>query len=218
MHLGEIVSKYRKRYDVTMEEFARRSGLSKGYISMLEKIYNPNTKEEIAPSVDAIKKVSSVIGVSFNELFSMMEGEDVEVSHLPSSDVISLPFLGYGSCGVGVLNEEAVEWRDVPFWIIGNKINGEDYFLAYARGDSMERAGIKDNALLLFRRQPELNNGEIGVFNLNGEEYIKRYKHHDNVVILSSESNSNEHGPIIVTKDDDFRIIAKLIKGIIDFD
>ena len=37
MFLGEIVKKYRLEHKISMDEFARLSGLSKGYISMLEK-------------------------------------------------------------------------------------------------------------------------------------------------------------------------------------
>lgn len=44
MHLGEIIKKYREEHDnMSMDAFALRSGLSKGYISMLESNKNPRT-------------------------------------------------------------------------------------------------------------------------------------------------------------------------------
>lgn len=49
MFLGEIVKKYRLEHKISMDEFARLSGLSKGYISMLEKNENPRTKKTDIP-------------------------------------------------------------------------------------------------------------------------------------------------------------------------
>ena len=40
MTLGELIREYREQHSMSMEEFARLSGLSKGYISMLEKNKN----------------------------------------------------------------------------------------------------------------------------------------------------------------------------------
>ena len=47
MNLGEIVKNYRDQHSLTMDEFAERSGLSKGYISMLEKNKNPANDKNI---------------------------------------------------------------------------------------------------------------------------------------------------------------------------
>ena len=41
MNLGEVIKKFRYENNMTMEEFAKRTELSKGYISMLEKNSNP---------------------------------------------------------------------------------------------------------------------------------------------------------------------------------
>ena len=38
MTLGDLIKNYREETGMSMDEFAEKSGLSKGYISMLEKI------------------------------------------------------------------------------------------------------------------------------------------------------------------------------------
>ena len=43
MELRTFINSYRKKHDLTMEEFAKLASLSKGYISMLERGYNPQT-------------------------------------------------------------------------------------------------------------------------------------------------------------------------------
>lgn len=42
MTLGEIVKQYRTQNSMSMDDFSKLSGLSKGYISMLEKKYKSN--------------------------------------------------------------------------------------------------------------------------------------------------------------------------------
>lgn len=165
------------------------------------------------PRIHMIQKLADYFGILKSDLteeYSPLVNKIIGIS--------KLPFVGYGSCGNGAINEESVEWRDIPEWILGNKKNYDNYFLANAKGNSMERAGIKDGSLLIFFRQPELNTGDIGVFNLNGEEYVKRYSRQGNVIILNSEALTGDYSPIVVTEDDDFRIIAKLYKCIIDFE
>ena len=40
MTLGDIVKNYREKYDISMEDFGKISGLSRSYISLLEKNIN----------------------------------------------------------------------------------------------------------------------------------------------------------------------------------
>ncbi len=75
MHLGLIIKEYREKNRLSMDDFSYKSGLSKSYISMLEKNNNPSTGKEIAPTIDVIKKVANAIKIDFNELFSML-GDD----------------------------------------------------------------------------------------------------------------------------------------------
>lgn len=123
-------------------------------------------------------------------------------------------YAGAGSCGMGQLNEATIsEWLNTPIeWLTGNP---DDYFWATATGNSMTGSGIIDGSMLLFKQQNTLNNSEIGAFHLNGEEYIKKYERKDNTIVLIS--TNTDYNPIIVTEDDDFRIIAKLVKQVTDF-
>ena len=44
MTLGDIVKNYRTEHGLSLREFSRISGVSNGYISMLEKNEHPKTK------------------------------------------------------------------------------------------------------------------------------------------------------------------------------
>lgn len=74
MHLGEYIKEYRTSHgDMSQDAFAKISGLSKGYISMLERNENPKTKLPIAPTIDTYQKVANAVGVSLNELFTYVD-------------------------------------------------------------------------------------------------------------------------------------------------
>ncbi len=73
MTLQDAIKKYRKEHDLTMQEFASRCGLSKGYISMLESGKHPQSRRAIVPSIETYLKLASGMGISLDELLSQIE-------------------------------------------------------------------------------------------------------------------------------------------------
>lgn len=74
MHLGNLISNYRSEHHLSMDEFARKSGLSKPYISMLEKNRNSRSGKPIIPSVDTIKKVANAMDTTFDIVIRQIDG------------------------------------------------------------------------------------------------------------------------------------------------
>jgi len=89
MLLGEIIYDYRKRNGLTMKEFSERSGLTKGYISMLEKNYNPRSKSGITPSIATFKKAAKGMNMDFDRLISMVDNQPVTFTAKSSNANIS---------------------------------------------------------------------------------------------------------------------------------
>lgn len=84
MYLGELIYKYRKENNITMQQFADKSGLSKAYISMLEKNKHPQSKRNLIPSIDTCMKIAQAMNIPFDELIGMLDGnQDI---HIPSND------------------------------------------------------------------------------------------------------------------------------------
>lgn len=75
MTLGEIIYKYRSDHSISMETFAKQSGMSKQYISILEKNCHPKTGKPVIPSITMISKAARGMGISFDDLFSMIDGD-----------------------------------------------------------------------------------------------------------------------------------------------
>lgn len=81
--LGDIIKKYRDEHGLSMDSFSEKSGISKAYISLLEKNKHPKTGKAIAPSVQCIKQAASGMDMDFNDLFCMIDG-DVSLEELDS--------------------------------------------------------------------------------------------------------------------------------------
>lgn len=77
MKLGEILKQYRDTHNVSMSEFAIRIGMSKAYISMLEKNYNPSTQKPIVPSGQTLKKCAKAMGISLDELIRSLDDDQL---------------------------------------------------------------------------------------------------------------------------------------------
>jgi transcriptional regulator with XRE-family HTH domain len=58
---------------MTLKEFAARSGLSVSYVNQLERNRNPKTNEPIVPSLETFSKVAIAIGITLDELLSMVD-------------------------------------------------------------------------------------------------------------------------------------------------
>lgn len=73
MKLKDLIRRYRRDNSLTMQDLADRSGLSKGYISMLEKGENPSTGEPIVPTLPTLKKLASALDMELDHLLSSFD-------------------------------------------------------------------------------------------------------------------------------------------------
>lgn len=223
MFLGEIVKKYRLEHKISIDEFARLSGLSKGYISMLEKNENPRTKKPISPSIDTIKQVSEVTGIDFNEIIEMLDddlelilnkddhhfGQHVIPSNKQTSYVAYKELKGAIAAGVPLEMFEVPDSVQVPVDV--DRAFPNAYFLV-VRGDSMNKI-ISEGMYVLIDPCEELNNGEIGVIRVNGTEAtLKRFYKMGDYIMLQPESTNPEHKSQIYTSKEEIESISILGK------
>ena len=89
MTLGDVIKTYRTEHSLSMDEFAKRSGLSKGYISMLEKNRNPKTGKPIIPAILTYQSVAKAMSTSVDILMRTVDKEQLvslEQPPAPASD------------------------------------------------------------------------------------------------------------------------------------
>lgn len=89
--LGEIIKSYREEKNISMDKFSELSGLSKGYISMLEKNKNPRTGDPIVPSLETYKSVSKAINISVDNLIKLVDGDEEVIINEAFPDSFATP-------------------------------------------------------------------------------------------------------------------------------
>lgn len=139
--------------------------------------------------------------------FQKAEAEDAQRDSSLPTDAIpyipdtlaNIPLIGSVNCGTPLFAEDNIEgYIPTPESDIQT---GETYFWLRAKGDSMINVGIHKGDLLLIRQQNDVDNGDIAVVVVNGDEAtLKRVKKQENALILQPENSSCEP-KIFVGKD-----------------
>lgn len=177
MILGDLIKRYRSETGTSMEQFAKKSGISKAYVSILERNYNPVNGKPVVPSLETIKAVSNAIGMDFNDVIATLDSnQPVAIREdkppipagfqpLPKRDRV--PRVGRIACGEPILAEENIEGYDrVP-----HKWNAD--FTLICKGDSMAPK-IKDGDIVAIHSQPSVENGEIAAVLIETDATLKR--------------------------------------------
>lgn len=174
MILGDLIKAYRAETGMSMEQFSQRCGLSKAYVSILERNHNPVNGKPVVPSLETIKAVSTAIGRDFNDVIAMLDGnQPVQLQSaippgfqpLPPRDRV--PRVGKIACGTPILAEENIEsYDEVPS-------DWHADFTLLCQGDSMEPK-IKDGDIVAIHSQPIIDNGQIAAVLIDGEATLKR--------------------------------------------
>lgn len=135
---------------------------------------------------------------------SKIKTEDTQPNEV--SEVIQLYSYDYydhpASAGTGqYLNDVRVERIELPVDIDAD-------FVIPIKGDSME-PDYQDGDLVFIQTSVDLNDGVIGVFNYNGDAYIKQLVIDEDQAYLHSLNPAYKDMPI--TPETDFRIIGEVV-------
>lgn len=201
MKVGDLIKEYIVEHSISVREFSRRANLSNTYISNLVNGADKN------PSLEAIGKIATVMGLTSQQLFDKLDGnQSFKInSRKPKKGI---PLYASISCGYGIfVDDEVLEYLSIPDQFL-NPHN--EYFACTAHGDSMEGKGINDGDILVFEKAPSLNNGEIGSFCIDENEAVcKTYRRLSSGIVLL-ESANEKYAPIEVDISNEcFRILGK---------
>ena len=147
----------------------------------------------------------TVLRTSEELLEAQMNTEETKINEV-SEKVVQLYGYDYydhaTSAGTGqYLNDVRVERIELP-------VDVDADFVIPIKGDSME-PDYQDGDLIFIQTSVDLNNGVIGVFNYNGEAYIKQLVIDEDQAYLHSLNPEYKDMPI--TPETDFRIIGEVV-------
>lgn len=195
MILGDLIKEYRREHGYSMDQFAKMSGLSKAYISILERNVNPVNNKPVIPSLETIKAVAQAINMDFNDVIAVLDGNqpvslkdepEIPPGFEPMPKMKKVPLIGAIACGEPITAMENREGEiDVP----------EDISCDFAlrcKGNSMIGAGIHDGDAVYIRIQPEVENGQIVAVRIGDEATLKRVYLHTDYIELRPENPDYE--------------------------
>ena len=188
------------------------------YFGVLKSTLDPrfaseDSSIEIAPTTSPIQSIydqlepprqGKVLTYAERQLNEQKNEEETKINEV--SEVIQLYSYDYydhaASAGTGqYLNDVRVERIELP-------VDVDADFVIPIKGDSME-PDYHDGDLVFIQTSVELNDGVIGVFNYNGEAYIKQLVIDKDQAYLHSLNPAYKDMPI--TPDTDFRIIGEVV-------
>ncbi|VTC82132.1 cI repressor [Streptococcus pneumoniae] len=165
--------------------------------SLLEKITNTARKLNTDNKKIVLRTSEELLESQENEEETKIN-EVSEAIRLYSYDYYDHP----ASAGTGqYLNDVRVERIELP-------VDVDADFVIPIKGDSME-PDYHDGDLVFIQTSVDLNDGVIGVFNYNGDAYIKQLVIDEDQAYLHSLNPEYKDMPI--TPDTDFRIIGEVV-------
>ena len=212
MKIGLYVKHYRERHKLSMQEFADKADLSKGYISMLEKGKHPQNDREIVPSIEKVNKIAKAMNLSIDELLARIDGNQmIDISRdrpLPSNIILpsahKLPIMGTICAGDGVVCEDDYQGT----FIVDIDVKA-DYCLK-VHGDSMIGANIYDGDIVFISKSYDFVQDQIyAIERLDYNEASLKRVTQDGDTLILNPCNPEYHA--MVTDYEEVRIIGRCV-------
>lgn len=201
LDIGKMIKELRVKKELSQEELANLLSVNRATIANYESGRRTLT-------IDKLEEILEALNTNLTDFFN---SNNLETKKIKSEEQKRIPILSDVSAGYGKeALEEATHWIKLPSVIAKNADFG-----TFVSGDSMEPK-INDGDLLLVQNIPQLDSGMIGIFLLNDNVFCKRYHYNPITKETVLKSLNLNYKPIIVTDDDDFRIVGKVV-GIYDY-
>jgi len=95
---------------------------------------------------------------------------------------------------------------------------GAEYFALRVKGDSMTAARIYDGDILVVRRQEEVENGQVAIVLVNGEDAtVKKFYRTDTTISLVPQSLNPEHQmQVYDLKKTPIKVLGLVVQNVIN--
>ena len=189
----------RKELNLTLEQVGDLVGVGKSTVRKWETGDIENMKR------DKIVKLAKALRVSP----SYIMGIDEEQPQLETLPVKKIPVVSKISAGLPIYSEEnLIDY----IYFATNKLNSDkEEFGLKVSGDSMDKI-FQDGDIVVVEKDSIVENGQLGVVMVNGyNATVKRIRYNGEQIILIPESNNTNHYPQVYGKDDEVKIIGRVV-------
>lgn len=189
----------RKELNLTLEQVGDLVGVGKSTVRKWETGDIENMKR------DKIVKLAKALRVSPSYIMGIEE-EQPQLETLP---VKKIPVVSKISAGLPIYSEEnLIDY----IYFATNKLNSDkEEFGLKVSGDSMDKI-FQNGDIVVVEKDSIVENGQLGVVMINGyNATVKRIRYNGDQVILIPESNNTNHYPQVYGKDDEVKIIGRVV-------
>lgn len=157
------------------------------------------------PSIEMIQRMAKHYNVSVSYIMGEVEASD-------SSRYIRIPVLGRVAAGIPIdAIEEIIDWEDISADMAAG---GAEYFGLQIKGDSMEPK-ISDGDIVVVRKQPDVESGEIAVVLVNGDDAtVKRIK--KSAAGITLIANNPTYDPMFYSNEDIEKLPVAILGRVVE--
>lgn len=197
-----IIKSAMKEQDMSLSELARRVGVAKSAVSR----YLNLTREF---PLNRSKDFAKALSISTEYLLGFDKSEQQHEQQLETLPVKKIPVVSQISAGLPIYSEEnLIDY----IYFATNKLNSDkEEFGLKVSGDSMDKI-FQDGDIVVVEKDSVVENGQLGVVMINGYNgTVKRVRYNDDQIILIPESNNPSHYPQVYSKNDEVKIIGRVV-------
>ena len=216
------IKNLREEFGMTQQELADKLNGAKSTIAMYE-------KGDRKPSLEVLMKLSEIFNCTIDYLMGLtnirntitdmkVDGlSDDEKKHVYNvyenmkKQYYMCPVYGRISAGIPNWVEECIEGRLPIDPELFGIINPEEHFFLRVNGESMNQL-IRNGAYALIHKQDIVEDGEIAVVLVNGDEAtLKKFSKQGDFVVLEPMSNDESFKTQIYDKNTPIKILGKYV-------
>lgn len=157
------------------------------------------------PRIDKIEMLAKYFGV---EKSSLVESPSkiVQLDTLPVKKILVVSKI---SAGMPIYAEENL--IDYIYFATKNLSSNKEEFGLQVSGDSMDKL-FQEGDVVVVEKDSTVENGQLGVVLVNGYNgTVKRIRYNNDQIILIPESNNPSHYPQVYGKDDEIKIVGRVV-------
>lgn len=181
--LGARIRELRRTQNLTQEEFSLSLRVNRATLASWE-------IDRAIPDISMLQRLADYFGVSMDELLGRPSEKQQNKAGPPNAlpvEFVEIPILGRIHAGAPTWIEQNIEGYT---HINKGQFNGGEYFALRVQGDCMVPSRIYPGDLVIVRRQPTVENGEIAVVYWNGEEegHLRRVRRAGQQLLLTADN------------------------------
>ena len=202
MGVGERIAEIMKKRGFTQNKLANAAKISQSGLSTI-------ISEAVSPKESTLKAIADALGCTILDFYESHGGyyaydkqageyypltmESIPIVHE------AVPIIGNIACSPQTIPDTEPEgYADLPDGVRAD-------FALRCNGDSMQPM-FNDGDLVLIRKQPEVENGQVAAIGINGETTLKHVYKHENGLLLVA--NNTKYAPIQTSPQDDVSIFG----------